>query len=265
MTRIAGVALAVVLLGAATSGWGQEGPPGRPPAPPEVGAPGVAPPPPAAPAPRPQPPRPPGPGMHPPALPPHPPGAPADVLLRLIAERRPELAERLEHLRRRSPEHFRRVLVDALTRRLEEALNEAERNVPPGPPERFGPDDPLPPEPPGPRAEHRARLRELEERQARLEGRSHEVAAQLRELREREAPPPEAERVHAELERIVHEQFEVRSELRRMELERLNHELRRLREMVERMERDLAQREVQRGVIVERRLRQLLGEDASGW
>ncbi len=69
--------------------------------------------------------------------PPLPLGRPVDPLLRVVAERRPELAERLERLRRRSPERFQDVLVEALMSRLEDALNEAERN--PGPPEPMGP------------------------------------------------------------------------------------------------------------------------------
>ena len=93
-------------------------PPQQPPAPPPpVQPPGRPPPTPGGqPVPS-EPPPPPGAG-----LPPHPPlglgpGLPGDPLLRLIAERRPELAQRLEQLRRRSPERFRAVLLDALTTR----------------------------------------------------------------------------------------------------------------------------------------------------
>lgn len=109
---------------------GQPRPPSAPDSP-ALDQPPPEPPPPPPPTPRPEPgipggPRPPEPdGVAPPPTPR--PSAPRiDPLLRLIAERRPELAERLERLRRESPARFREVVLDALTARLEEALNEVE-------------------------------------------------------------------------------------------------------------------------------------------
>lgn len=67
-----------------------------------------------------------------------PPGRPplGHPLIRMIALRNPELAGRLERLRRESPEKFERVLAEALVRRLEETLDA--EGVPAG--------EPLPPE-----------------------------------------------------------------------------------------------------------------------
>lgn len=263
-----GLTIALVLVGMSGPAWGQE-PPAVPPSPGRSHE-QAAPQPPVPPA-QPQPAPAPAPAHTPEAVnappaarPPLPPAPPAELLLRLLAERRPELAERLGRLRRRSPERFRRVLLEALTDRLEERLNEMERGEP-LPLEPLGPEGVPPAERPGPPEEHRIRVRDLEERQGRLEARSHELAQRWRELERPDANAEERRRLHDELERVVQEQFNVRSELRRVELERLGHELRRLHEMVERMERDLAEREQQRAQIVERRMRQLLGEGTSGW
>lgn len=57
-------------------------------------------------------------------------------LIRFIAPHNPELAGRLESLRRESPEQFERILAEALVRRLDEALDA--EGVPPG--------EPLPPD-----------------------------------------------------------------------------------------------------------------------
>ncbi|MFQ5807101.1 MAG: hypothetical protein ACE5I3_11695, partial [Phycisphaerae bacterium] len=198
-------------------------------------------------------------------------------LLPLIAERRPDLAERLKRLRERSPEEFRRVLVDALAMRLEEALERGE-------PRFFGRGGP----PRGPRplarlagpksgereremhGQNRALEREageLHRRNEELERRSHELAQRFRELRERRDPElePERDEVRHLIAQTVEEHFNVRTELRRIELRRVEMELDRLREMVERIRHDLERREDARGPIIERRLRQLLGEEHEGW
>ena len=194
-------------------------------------------------------------------------------LLPLIAERHPELAERLARMRQGSPERFHRLLADALILRLEETLAREGR----GP---FPPDRRPMPDPPGlPRWEgeereahqhQRALEREMDElhrRDEELERRSVELARRHRELRERREPELEAECDEARhhLERGVHEHFEVRTELRRIELRRVELELDRLRGMVERIREDLERREHARDVIMERRVRQLLGEDAESW
>lgn len=85
----------------------------------------------------------PGPGGPPPG---GPDGRPplGHPLIRMIAPHNPQLAGRLERLRRESPEKFDRILAEALVRRLEETLDA--EGVPPG--------EPLPPEAlggPGPR------------------------------------------------------------------------------------------------------------------
>ena len=213
------------------------------------------------------------------AAPPMPPRGGLDpVLLRLIGERRPELVERLTALRDQSPDEFHRVLVEALLAQLEGPLGDAEqrpgRRAPGiGVGRRDGPqvggrgraggfggsrggwDEPGPP----------ARVRELEEQHERLEVQSHDLAARLRELRAQEREPEEQQRLREELAGVVKQQFEVRSELRRAELERVQRELSRLQGALEKLERELQQREKERESIIERRLQQLVGEDASGW
>ncbi len=202
----------------------------------------------------------------------------AERLLPLIAERHPELAEKLRRLRDRSPEEFRCVLADAIAMRLDEALERRERPA-------FGPAargmGPRPPEPrpDGPewdegereiREQHMALEREAQElhrHNEELERRSHELAQRFRELRERREPDrePELDEVRHQIAQTVEEHFNVRTELRRIELRRVEMELARLREAVERIRHDLERREGARGPIIERRLRQLLGEGGEGW
>lgn len=68
-----------------------------------------------------------------------------------------------------------------------------------------------------------------------------------------------------ELVGLVKQQFEVRTELRKAELQRIEHELQRIREMVENLQRELAHREQEREAIIQKRIDQLLGQDANGW
>ena len=223
------------------------------------------------------------------------PEAMLDRLPRLIAERHPELAKRLEQVRERSPEEFRRLLADALALRFEEALERQERGARP-PRGRGRGWDESPPErgQRGVSEERRAmrgrsregaqrRWREGERREPRmaieremeglhrhneeLERRSGELARRFHELRERHDPEQEGERgeVHRQIEETVEKHFNVRTELRRFELRRIEMELDHLREMLERIRHDLERREESRGAIIERRLSQLLGEDAEGW
>ncbi len=195
-----------------------------------------------------------------------PPGPPLDPLIRMIAERRPELAERLERLRRRSPEQFRDVMLKALMFRLEDALNEAEEH-PAEPSEHRRPRRPRRPDerPERPGDELQARERELDERHEGLEVRSHELAEQLRAARASEAEPAARQRLRAELKALVNEQFDVRTKLRRVELERIERELNKLRRILERLQGGLERRERERDLIIERRLDRLVGEDFAGW
>jgi len=190
-------------------------------------------------------------------------------LLRIIAERRPDLAARLEELQRRSPRRFEEVLAEALMARLEGALGEIEGDEPPlrdeprpegatsrpSGPRRMGPQPGLPPE-------LRAEVRKLNEQQERLEVQSHELAARLREP---ELAKEEQARLREELKKIVAEQFEVRSELRRFELERLEKDVERIRAAVERLQTELKRRAQEKSAIIDRRLEQLTGNDPSGW
>jgi len=207
-------------------------------------------------------------------------------LLRYLRERRPELADRLERLRDRDPEGFRRVILDAFMLRLEEALAQEEgRPGPPGrqprapeqgraqfppgaggPPGRgpVGPGGPAgAPLPPGP-DEFFPRVQELQKRHEQLEMRSRELAEHLRAGRFEPVPPEERERLRAELERTVNEQFDVRTELRRIDLERIERDLQRLHERVDSLRRELERRQRERAGIIERRIQQLLG-DEGGW
>ncbi len=191
---------------------------------------------------------------------------PLGPLPRLLAERRPEFAERLERLRARAPRRFAEVLVEVLLPRIEEALNEAERAPDeaqmPGPEGLGGPRAPHPPRPPGmerPEAlppEAVTRLRELLERDGRLEVRSRELADALRPPRVRDLPADKVESMRTELNQVVKDQFDVRSELRKAELQRLERELDRIRELLERTQRELERRERERDTIIESRLRQ---------
>lgn len=257
-----------------------------------------APPPPAPPPPTPgsverQRPEPPPPPPPPPAgPPPQPPQGPAagpppftggprgpvglrpppdEGLLPLIAERRPDLAERLEHLRRRAPERFRMALVEALLPQLDEVLRRLEEaGLPPGPPRMVAPPEPSrpphggPPRPPGPEPmppEMRARVRELEEQHARLEERVRELTARLRGPQGTDISSEERAALREELAKVLNEQFDTRTELRKLELQRMEQELNRLREMLDKRRKDFEARERERSTIIERRTKQLLGED----
>jgi len=194
---------------------------------------------------------------------------PLQPLLRMIHQHRPELAERLERLRKESPERFREVVLDAMIFRLEAALDEGEHpgGPPPGHPgpgregQRMGPGQRRP----HPAEQMHIRIREMEERHEHLEQQSHELAHHLREIREQQASKEDIERAHGKLAAVVNQQFDLRSELRRTELERVQRELEQLRRMVEKMERQLDRRAGERDVIIERRINQLLGEDFAGW
>ncbi len=104
-------------------------------------------------------------------------------------------------------------------------------------------------------------LRDLEQRQARLEQRSLELAEHLRALRAKQGENhPELKAVREELVRVLNEQFEVRTELRHRELEQIQREIQRLHQAVERLRTDLEQRTKERAAIIERRVNQLAGE-----
>lgn len=273
----------------------QDGPrqpqPVEPPPPPRRARAGQAPEPPREPLP-PAPPVAPVPPV--PPVPPAPP-EPADWpraeflerLMPLVGERHPELAERLRRLRQRSPEEFRRVLADALAVRLDEVLNQRpDRPISPqwreresrfpGRPEEIRPERIVRrgerPErevqrPGGPLEALEQEMQELHRHNEELERRSAELAERFNELRERRGPEPEEMR--AELRRAIEEttqeHFNVRTELRRIELRRIEIELDRLREMLERIRQDLERREHSRGVIIERRLHELLGDGGESW
>jgi hypothetical protein len=196
-----------------------------------------------------------------------------DHLLPLIAQQRPDLAERLRDLRANAPEQFRRVLVDALAMRFEEALereehrlHHGERPAQPGPP-GHGRIEGRGPERHSPREAHLLEMRELQRRNEEFEQRSMELARHYRELCERREPELEAERdeVRRQIEETVHEHFELRTELRRTELRFIEIELDRLHEEVERIRRELERRDEAHRAIVEGRIRQLVGEGAEGW
>lgn len=255
----------------------------------------------AAPAPVPQPPAPAGdvppppvhepagpaavPGPRPPAVRPREAGPEEGFpfqpwpLLRYLRERRPDLADRLERLRERDPERFRRVILDAFVLRLEEVLAEHELEGPRLPRESRGPEGGRPPVAPGPGEfppgpagqpvppapdEFAPRVQELHRRHDELEMRSRELGERCRRARIDQAPPEERERLRAELERTVNEQFDVRTELRHIDLQRIERELQRLHERVESLRRELERRQRERGAIIERRIDQLLGEEG-GW
>ena len=192
-------------------------------------------------------------------------------LLPLIEKDHPDLAHRLVQLRDQAPQEFERVLGDALAIRFEEALaRRGQRPMPPGGPHPPGtPSGPKWDEPEA-REQHARFEREMQELQGRneeLERHSAELTRRYHELRER--PEPELREEQAELRRRIEEtveqHFDVRTELREIELRRVEMELDRLREMVERIRDDVERREQARGSIIERRLRQLLGEGGDAW
>jgi hypothetical protein len=221
--------------------------------------------------------RPPRPRRAPDAGPP-PPGDLGDQIIHLLLERRPELGRKLADLRERSPEQFEDVLADALAARLGEALDRAERapdrpRAPrgrPGVPRAGEPGWPGGgPPPAGPRAEAgprdmRARAEPLRARQRELQALVDTLVTQLQALRRHEADADEkgsSEReLMSRLERAVNDEFDVRTELRRLELERIERELDRLQQSVSRIRDELSERERGRGVIIERRMRELVRE-----
>lgn len=146
-----------------------------------------------------------------------------DALIRLIAERRPDLAKRLERLRRQEPERFRDVLAEALIIRLEHILGD-ERPGPehrPGerPPRRFGS---------GPEArfqEGQEKAPALEREHRELQERAEALERELHELEERDARPEARERVRAQLERTHDELAGIRERLEEIERHRHHAEL----------------------------------------
>ncbi len=222
-----------------------------------------------------------------------------DRLMPLIAEQHPDLAKRLRDLRRQSPEEYRRVVAEALAVRLEEAMRHRGQpgmpfgphpmpeggpgHLPPGggprPPMFGGPPDhpPMPPdrpdwdepggEPSPEMREFEMHMRELDRHNEELERKSMELAHKLAELREREEPKLDElrERLRRELAECVEEHFNVRTEFRKAELHRLETELGHLKRALDELRENLERRERARGAIIERRIKQLLGEDGDAW
>jgi hypothetical protein len=242
---------------------GQPGPGPRPPMPPPGGGPGPLPPPGGAPGPGGQA-GPGGPGGGRPDML-HPPLPPFAPLMRIIAERRPELAERLERLRRRDPHRLEQVLMDALMMRIEQTLDEAEANSAerPEPPQAWRGEPGSAVRPPEREADRH--MRELYERQQQLERRSHELAERVRQARTAEGGKEPAEKLQAELRDVVEQQFDVRGEIRKTEVEQIKQQLERLRQRIDELRQDLDHRDHERQSIIERRLQQLLGDEGSGW
>ncbi len=287
MNRVWMIACSLTILMGVCASYAQER--GQPPGPPPRGEPGQVQPPPPPPGPEgPRAPRaleqpPPGdlersPGEPGTPLPPGP-GRPRfpDPLLRLLGERRPELAERLERLRQRSPQKFREVIFEAFVSRLDEFLDAAEEgggpeagaaDFPPREgPRRFEPGRGGGPRrgPEGPPPEDRARIEELEKRQAELEQRSHELARRAHEARAAGGSSEHLDGLRNELRAVLNEQFEVRTALRKLELEHISRQLTHLRSVLERIQGDLEQRERERAAIIDRRIEQLLGDGSAGW
>lgn len=196
-----------------------------------------------------------------------------DAFLRIIRERRPELANRLDQLCRKSPGRFQEIVADALLFRLEERLDELDRSEQRSPstsPDRE-PDHPPPPVP-GPRRgpdapspELRERFSQLVEQERNLENRSRELAGRLREKRAQNATSDELKTLRDELERALNDQFDVRTEFRKLDLQRLEQELARLRTMLEKMHGEFETRQQERGAIIDKRMEQLLGTPNSEW
>jgi len=193
-------------------------------------------------------------------------------LLPLLAEEHPDLARRLVEMRDNAPEEFERVLADALAIRFQEALERADRDAmpargprPPGAPAGPRWDDPQARAPVAQFFAHETR--ELERRNEELERRSIELAQRCKELRQSREPeaPLESGELSRQLEQTVDEHFGVRTELRRIELRRVEMQLEGLRQVVERIREDLERREQARESIMERRLRQLMGEQGAEW
>jgi len=113
--------------------------------------------------------------------------------------------------------------------------------------------------------EMRARVRELEEQHARLEERVRELMARLHGPQGTDMSSDERAALREELAKVLNEQFDTRTELRKLELQRMEQELNRLREMLEKRRKDFEARERERSTIIERRTKQLLGEDPAEW
>jgi hypothetical protein len=210
------------------------------------------------------------------------------AVLRVIRERDADLAEELERALERIREDDGDERLEVTMRFLAELLERADqrrhrghaRRPPFGEPGGRAPRHPAPPgfgrgprfappgphhPPPPPNFEMERRLQELHERHERLERESQELAERFRSEKHGDGEAETRDRLRTELERVINEHFEVRTQLRQLELERLERELRMLERELERMRRQFEQRERERGVIIERRLRQLLGKDFGGW
>jgi hypothetical protein len=83
------------------------------------------------------------------------------------------------------------------------------------------------------------------------------MARELRGRARDRAPSEGRERIREELRGSVSEDFEVRTEMRRVELERIEQELNRLRRAVDQIRHELEVRERERDVIIERRVKEL--------
>lgn len=192
--------------------------------------------------------------------------------LRMVQQRRPDLARRLQELRRDDPQRFRQVIEEALMLRLEAVLDEFAQ------PNRGRPHDQLErrrhhegnqrhqERQRREREEHmRRQIEELERRHDELDRRSHELAHRIREMRNEEAHDADRDRLHHELHEVVNQQFDVRGRLRRHNLEQLECEHEHIQRMLDEQREALERRDAERDLIIEQRVRRLLGDDISGW
>ncbi|MCH8804937.1 MAG: hypothetical protein IH986_02475 [Planctomycetes bacterium] len=227
---------------------------------------------------------------------------PPEPLIQTLAERRPELARRLERLRRESPERFRDLITDALAVRIEDVLRrERQHTAPPtqtplgferqptwrrairSEPRLRGVFEAAPEPGPVPTPFGATRSEDLfdvelglpssklAQRHQHLQNQHNQLEQDTQRLVERirSRSATGEHGAHAELRetlaRTVHEHFQVRTELRQAELDRIDAELQRLRETVEVLRRDFERRSRERDAIIEKRIRKLLGEDSGGW
>ncbi len=252
----------------AAVGDGQEGAPPAPPGAFRGGRPERGPPPPPDGRGRP--------GMgagHPP--PPGDSGLPEDwrALLRVLGDRRPDLAERVERMMLENPGAFAELFANSIVAELDGA-------GPQGPPllrglaGRGGHRPPLggpgrPPFPPpgerpppgrpgfGPPDGEMLRLRE---RDRDLERACRETADQLRGAGEG-ADHAQRERAREQLRQQVTEQFDLRTQMRAAELKRVEADLRRIQEALQRLSAEMERRARERDTIIARRVESLLSAE----
>lgn len=135
---------------------------------------------------------------------------------------------------------------------------------PPRPGGPFGPGGPPGERPPRPSPEQAEELRAMRTRIRETQERHQQIDEQIRRVVETLArgdrPGTDADRqkLAQDVHHLLQQQFDVRTELRRLELERMETEIRMLQQQLERVRTDMDRRGQQREKLIERHLQRIL-------